>query len=131
MNKKSGNIEDWIEVARKDWERVKRNLREQDVDAAAFYLQQSLEKYLKAFLLRHGWQLVKTHELDALLDEVIKYNSNFKTFYKLCERVSGYYLADRYPPLGALGLTCEDIENDLEEAEKFIKSMFPEEELNI
>ncbi len=42
--------EDWKKVARKDFERVKRNLREEDIEVSAFYLQQSLEKYLKAFL---------------------------------------------------------------------------------
>lgn len=119
------SIEEWIKAARKDWERAKRNLREEDTDAAGFYLQQSLEKYLKAFLLQYGWPLV----LDALLDEAVKYDSNLKSFYELCERVSGYYLADRYPPLGGLGLTCEELKNDLAEARTFIKTLFPKEEL--
>jgi len=127
---KFGNIEDWIKIARLDWQRIKRNLKEIDLIAAGFYLQQSLEKYIKAFLLIHGWQLKKIHELDALLDEVIKYKPELASFYKLCERVAGYYFADRYPPLGDLGLTIADLEKDIVEAKSFIHALFPEEDLN-
>ncbi len=122
-------IEDWLKIARKDWERAKRNLAEEDPEAAGFFLQQSLEKYLKAYLLKQGWKLKKIHELDALLDDAIKYSPTLKTFYKLCERVTGYYFADRYPPLGPLEITCEDIKKDLIEVEKFVEAMFPEEEI--
>jgi HEPN domain-containing protein len=51
-------------------------------------------------------------------------------FRDLCERVSGYYFAERYPPLGASNLTSEDIKRDLSEAKKFVKSMFPKEKLS-
>ena len=34
--------EDWIERARKDWERIERNLNDDDPEAVAFFLQQSL-----------------------------------------------------------------------------------------
>jgi len=122
--------EDWKKVARADWNRLKRNLRDQDAVAAGFFLQQCLEKFLKAFLLSHGWKLKKIHKLDTLLDEAVKYNESLEAFYELCEKVSGYYLADRYPPFSDLGLTCEDIEKDLREVERFIKAMFPDEKVN-
>jgi len=131
MNKYNGSLalEDWLKIARKDWERTKRNLGDEDPEAAGFFLQQSVEKYLKVFLLKQGWKLKKIHELDALLDEAITYDPTLKTFYKFCERITGYYFADRYPPLGALEITCEDIKKDLIEAESFVKAMFPEEEI--
>ena len=119
--------EEWKKIACKDWQRVKRNLRDGDAEAAGFFLQQCLEKYLKAFLLKQGWKLRKVHELDALLDDVLKYNSDLKVFYKLCERVTGYYFAERYPPLSLSELTCEDIEGDLDGARGLIQAMFPEE----
>ena len=121
---------DWLEVARKDWTRALYMLEGEDVEAAGFFLQQSLEKYMKAFLLQHGWRLRELHELDALLDDTAKYKPDLERFRDLCERVSGYYLADRYPPLGSLGLTSGDIEGDLREAGKFIQAMFPGEELS-
>jgi len=131
MNKNDnfGKIEDWLRIAKTDWQRVKRNIKENDVSAAGFYLQQCVEKFLKAFLLLHGWQLKKIHELDALLDEAIKYKPELASFYKLCERVTGYYLAERYPPFDDLGLTVEVLENDIPEVKEMVKALFPEEEL--
>ena len=122
--------EDWKKVARKDWERVKRNLRDDDAEAAGYFLQQSLEKYLKAFLLQHSWKLRKIHALYDLLSDAVAYNPALESFRKLCESVSGYYFADRHPPLIPSELTCKDVEKDMQEAKKFIKTMFPEEELN-
>ena len=123
--------EEWKGIARVDWQRIQRNLRSQDAIAAGFFLQQCLEKFLKAFLLIHGWNLKKIHRLDTLLDEAVNYNDGLNVYYELCERVSGYYLADRYPVLIPTGLMCEDIERELEEAQKFVMALFSEEELQV
>jgi len=117
--------DEWIQVARKDWRRAERNLKDRGIEAAGFFLQQSLEKYLKAFLLKHDWNLRKIHELDALLDEASKHERELERFRDLCERVSGYYLAERYPPLSALELSSADIRSGLKEAREFVKLMFP------
>jgi HEPN domain-containing protein len=132
MSKQEDSLapEDWKKVARKDWERISRNIRDNDAEAAGFYLQQSLEKYIKAFLLEHGWNLRKIHALHDLLSDAVSYNSNLESFRKLCERTSGYYFADRYPPLVPFELTCKDIERDLQEAKMFIRMMFPDENLS-
>lgn len=123
-------VSEWLVIARKDWVRISHMLDDKDAEAAAFFLQQSLEKYLKAFLLQQGWKLRKIHELDALLDDAIAYNSGLNRFYDLCERVAGYYFTERYPPLvTASELTCKDIERDLEQAKAFVRTMFPKEEL--
>ncbi len=120
---------EWLSIARKDWARIHLMLENDDADAAALFLQQSMEKYLKAFLLEHGWKLRKIHELDALLDDAAKYKSELENFRDLCERVSGYYFAERYPPLGELDLISEDVQKGLIEAKKFVKTMFPSEKL--
>ncbi len=122
--------DDWLKIARKDWRRVQRNLRDRDVEASAFFLQQSLEKFLKAFLLSRKWKLRRVHELDALLDEAVKHQPNLESFRDLCERVSGYYFAVRYPPLGTLDLTSRDLKRDLDEAHDFVKAIFPGERLS-
>jgi HEPN domain-containing protein len=131
MNEREGPTfpSDWLEIARKDWTRTLHMLDKEDAEAAGFFFQQSLEKYLKAFLLQHGWKLRKIHELDALLDNAAKHNPGLEDFRDLCERVSGYYFANRYPPLGISGLTCEDIKEALEEAKSFVLAMFPGEDL--
>ncbi len=112
---------DWFKIAKKDWQRIKIMLKEEDAEAAGYFLQQSLEKYLKAFLLEQGWKLKKIHELDALLDEAVKYNPSLESFRDLCERVSGYYFIERYPSLVEAGLYCKEIERDVKEAKKFIR----------
>ena len=43
-----------------------------DPDAAGFYLQQAMEKYLKAFLLSKKWKLKRTHDLEVLLNEAVQ-----------------------------------------------------------
>lgn len=116
--------EDWKEIAEKDLRRVKRNLDEGDFEAAGFFLQQSLEKYLKAFLLEKGWQLRKIHVLSTLLDYAVEFNPNLEIFRSLCERATNYYFTERYPQLAAPELTQKDIMRDLTEARIFIETMF-------
>lgn len=87
---------DWIEKAKKDFNRVIPRLEEGDIEDATVHLQQALEKYLKGYLLFKGWTLSRTHNLRLLLDEAIKFNSNFVQFQQLCEEVTPYYFEDRY-----------------------------------
>lgn len=116
---------DWLKVAKKDWHRIKVMLDDEDAEAAGYFLQQSLEKYLKAFLIEKGWKLRKIHELDTLLDPAVKYNPRLESFRDLCERVSGYYFSERYPKLLLEEeLTCEDIKKDIKEAKRFIDTLF-------
>ncbi len=89
MTETGGSLypDDWIVVARKDWHRTAVLLEDGDPDGAAFFLQQSLEKYLKAFLLGKGWKLRKIHELDTLLDYAVEFGADLEEFRELCERV--------------------------------------------
>lgn len=123
------DIEQWLKVARRDWQRIHRNLDAEDGSAAGFFLQQSIEKYLKAFLIQHGWQLRKIHDLESLLDEAINFMPSLANYYDLCERVSGYYFAERYPPLTGDEPSLTDIQADIEEAKSLILAMFPSEAL--
>ena len=130
----SGKLEslrsdDWLEIARKDWNRIAIMLKANDTEAASFFLQQSVEKYIKAYLLKQGWELRKIHELDALLDDVVRYAQELEAFREICERVSGYYMVDRYPLFRTRELTCEEIEKDMAEARKLIQIMFTDESL--
>ena len=116
---------DWLKVAKKDWERIKRNIRDNDAEAAGFFLQQSLEKYLKAFLLKQGWKLRKIHALHDLLSDAVVYNTALEQFRKLCKRVADYNFTNCYPHLVDESLTCKDIEKDVKEAKEFIQLLFP------
>jgi len=104
-------------------------LNDNDIEGAAFFIQQALEKYLKTFMLQQGWFLRKIHDLDALLDDATKYNPSLESFRRFCKRVSGYYLIERYPAPTLLDLNRMETERDIKEAKGFVLMMFPGEEL--
>ena len=106
--------EDWLAIAERDLDRVGRSLRDDDTEAAAFFLQQTVEKSLKAFLLHHGWQLRRIHDLEALLDDAVNLDSSLEPFRALCQRATGYYLIDRYPLLGVLAPPAAEVMNLME-----------------
>ncbi|MCH8988808.1 MAG: HEPN domain-containing protein [Chloroflexi bacterium] len=106
--------QDWLAIAERDLDRVGRALRDGDAEAAAFFLQQTLEKSLKAFLLHNGWQLRRIHDLEALLDDAVDLDSSLESFRALCQRATGYYLIDRYPLPGVPPPPAEEVMNLLE-----------------
>jgi HEPN domain-containing protein len=105
-------------------------LAQQDAPAAGFFLQQAVEKYLKGYLIAQGWRLRKTHELDRLLDAAVEYLPEVTRFRPLCERLSGYYVVDRYPGMVGGGPESEQVAGDLEEARALILALFPDELLD-
>jgi HEPN domain-containing protein len=61
-------------------------------------LAEVLEKLLKAELLRLGWILEKTHDLDRLLDELVARQSDLVSLVEpLCDVLAEVYFTDRYP----------------------------------
>jgi len=117
--------EDWLRIARRDWQRVQTILRGGDSELAAFLLQQCLEKYLKAYLLARGWRLQRTHELDTLLDAASRFDPELETYQELCERVSGYYVLDRYPVLREVQVETGRVEQELSAAAELISRLHP------
>ena len=88
---------DWFLIAEKDLARVRKRLAEGDTDDAAFRLQQAIEKGLKGYLLAHGWELKRVHDVEALLSEAVRHSRALERYRLLCQRVAGYYLVERYP----------------------------------
>ena len=66
--------------------------------AARSKLAEILEKVLKAELLRLGWTLEKTHDLNRLFDLLTEYNSDLlPTVEPLCDALVQVYFTERYP----------------------------------
>jgi len=118
---------DWLPYARLDWSRAAILLREHDPPGAGLHLQQTVEKYLKGWLLDRGWALRRTHEVESLIDDAITYDPSLQTFRGLCERLSNYYLVGRYPPAGLAGPTEAQMTTDIAEARQLILTLFPSE----
>lgn len=125
----SSYADDWLAVARRDWHRIHVMLADGDADGAGFFLQQALEKYLKAFLLRNGWKLKKVHTLQSLLDEASVFAPDVVPLRPVCERVSGFYIGERYPSVGAEGLQLDDVHREIPEARLLIAKLNPDERL--
>ncbi len=121
--------EDWRKVARQDWHRIHVMLEDGDAEGAGLFLQQSVEKYLKAYMLANGWKLKKVHTLQSLLDEATAYDERLASFRDLCERITGFYIVERYPTLGDSGLETADVRHELSAARTLIVSLFPDEVL--
>jgi len=115
--------DDWFRIAEKDLSRAERSLRDDDPELAGFCLQQAVEKFLKAFLLTKGWELRRIHDLEALLDDAVTYDPALEQFRPICQRITKYYVLQRYPLMVGSGLTVLEVRESLEAARGFIQWM--------
>ena len=104
---------DWLRIAEKDLQRVHRLLEIQDSEAAGFYLQQAVEKFLKAYLLSKGWRLQRIHDLEPLLNAALAYDSTLEQYRLTLQRITGFYFVDRYPLMLESGMTETDVREAL------------------
>ena len=56
----------------------------------AFHIQQTIEKYLKGYLLSVGDPLRRIHDLEVLLREAIAHDVSFTPFLSDCQRITEY-----------------------------------------
>ena len=115
--------QDWLRIAEKDLGRAELLLNSDDPDAAGFYLQQSIEKYLKAFLLAHGWSLKRSHDLEALLNEALVHDTSLEQFRELCQKVTAFYFVERYPFQMIAGLGEDEVRDCLAEARRLAERL--------
>lgn len=121
--KESRYPKDWLSLAEKDLARVKRSLRDKDPELAGFCLQQAVEKFLKAFLLSKGWKLRRIHDLEALLDDAMAHDTSLDQFRNVCQKITNYYVVERYPLAVETDLTEEQVRASLEAAERLIERL--------
>lgn len=114
---------DWLRIAEKDLRRVERLLDDQDPEGAGFHLQQAIEKFLKAFLLSKGWKLQRIHNLETLLNSASIYDPSLETFREACQRITDFYIIERYPLIIEAGLTEEDVSNALHQVNGLIEKL--------
>lgn len=84
---------------------------------------QALEKYLKGYLISHGWELRKTHDLRLLVDKAADFDPSFAQFLDLAHRMTAHYLEDRYPPGGPRAYAREEIAAMLAQTEKLVNEI--------
>ena len=95
----SNKPEDWIFFAESDLEGVQALVKAQISHLLCqSKLAEVLEKILKAELVRQGWFLVKTHDLQELAEQLNARSSDLYVEIKpLCEALAEHYFTNRYP----------------------------------
>ena len=95
----SNNPADWLFIAGSEMEGVSALVKSQISHAMCrSKLAEIVEKVIKAELIRRGWFLERTHDLEKLNDELRKYDSQLADeLQSLVEELAEAYLSDRYP----------------------------------
>jgi len=62
-----------------------------------FHAQQAAEKYLKAFLVSHGFDPERTHDLAALIHACERFDSSLGALRDDCSALTDYAVDARYP----------------------------------
>lgn len=116
VDKKKTLAKEWFEFASSDFQYAEVGLKEETIfPQIAFLSQQIAEKYLKGFLILHGIEPPRIHELPKLLDECVKINPKLESLRDSCELLTGFYIETRYPP-DIPDYTKEEITNAFEKA---------------
>lgn len=95
----SNNPADWIFLAESDVEAIQvLAVREVGYPMCQSKLAEALEKILKAELIRTGWFLEKTHDLEILLGQLQARKSDLVAQAEpLCDALAEVYFSNRYP----------------------------------
>lgn len=113
---------EWFERGRHDIETAQLLFDERGyTDSIAYHIQQSIEKYLKGYLVLNEKKPPKIHELETLLNHIATFDNSFTDFLDLCEKASGYYIEGRYPPGPVVEYEYEEIKADLDRTWELIR----------
>ena len=113
-------VKEWFYKGQKDIEDAEFLLENnRSIESTSFHIQQAAEKYIKGFLIFHGWKLEKIHDLIKLLEEVIKVDGSFNKFCNPLRKITNFYIESRYP----LGYKIEYTKEELKESIKQTKNL--------
>ena len=115
-------VNKWIKKAEKDLLTAERELSFEDpiTDTVCFHCQQTVEKYLKAFLVYHQIYFPKTHRIMDLLELCATKDSSFKDELEDADNLTDYAVEIRYPDVW-LEPEIEDAKEAFEIAKKVKK----------
>ena len=95
----ASNPADWLWMASSDMEVIRLAVAQRaGFTACRSKLAEVVEKIMKAELIRLGWRLERTHDLERLLDELVGRKSDLvPALEPLCDALTDAYFTDRYP----------------------------------
>ena len=95
---------EWMEKAEQDWNSLHREIRARknpNYDAACFFAQQCVEKYLKARLVEADTYFKKIHDLTYLLELVKPIEPLWVSYQQEMRILTDYAVEFRYPGASA------------------------------
>jgi HEPN domain-containing protein len=98
---------EWLRFAQEDFGVAEREMQHTKpaYHTICFLCQSAAEKFLKGFLIAHGWKLQKTHDIVTLLEFCTDYDAELGTLVQEGIILNEYIVAGRYPDV----LAFEDI----------------------
>lgn len=92
-------VSQWIEIAERNLLTAKQGLEAKTLvtDTVCFHCQQAVEKYLKAFLVKHQIEFPKTHSIMLLLNLCSSVDKSFKDELSEADSLTDYAVEIRYP----------------------------------
>lgn len=111
----------WLTRAVNDLAWTQANINAEIWYGACFTAQQAVEKVLKAYIASQGRSIIRTHDLDVLLQECVETDANFEQFRRECATLTDYYVTTRYPHIAQYADFTESIAKEAYEfAEKIV-----------
>lgn len=95
---------EWVEKAEQDWGSLQREIRARknpNYDAACFFAQQCVEKYIKARLVEANIYFKKVHDLSYLLGLVERIEPLWTSYEEEMRLLTDYAVEFRYPGASA------------------------------
>src|SRR3989338_2094766 len=83
----------WLLQAKDDFVKAEDNFKDNHLDGAAFFCQQSIEKALKALLIQTSGKFPKIHDIVALA----RMTNAPPEVVNNCKKINPYYTETRYP----------------------------------
>jgi HEPN domain-containing protein len=95
---------EWVEKAENDWASLHREIRARtkpNYDAACFFSQQCVEKYIKARLVEADIYFKKVHDLSYLLGMAMEVEPLWESYEKELRLLTDFAVEFRYPGASA------------------------------
>jgi HEPN domain-containing protein len=92
-------VKQWVRIAERDLLTAKQGFEGEVVvtDTLCFHCQQAVEKYLKAYLVKHQIDFTKTHNLMSLLNLCSTHDPTFQQELEEVDLLTDYAVELRYP----------------------------------
>ena len=113
-------IKEWYRFAIMDLNaaiHLNNTMHPKPLEIICYHCQQSVEKFLKGYLISNGIDPPKIHDLRRLCEMCIDVNKDFEDLKDICEELNPYGVQPRYPN------EIEVFETDVEKALQSVQTM--------